>query len=140
MTLTDTTNGEHNVLHEPYRSDKAQIRCKCGREWGSTEAPAPMFDSPALAILYGLIPDMDLEFLSRTQGEIDQAARVGAPSVTAHDAFIITSFCASEILRRSGAKGRVDGLTWVECTEHEGNYWAREGGHGCPRCTEMWSP
>ena len=32
-----------------------------------------------------------------------------------------------------------DGLTWVECDEHKGMYWAREGGHGCPTCTLMWS-
>ena len=32
-----------------------------------------------------------------------------------------------------------DGLTWVECNEHKGEYWAREGGHGCPHCTRMWS-
>ena len=32
-----------------------------------------------------------------------------------------------------------DGLTWIPCSEHRGEYFADEGGHGCPVCTEMWS-
>ena len=41
--------------------------------------------------------------------------------------------------RVHAASGDCDGLTRVECDEHSFNYWAREGGHGCPHCTRMWS-
>ena len=49
-----------------------------------------------------------------------------------HDSII----CGFEAEVEEHASSR---LTWAECTEHKGNFWAREGGHGCPRCTEMWS-
>ena len=32
-----------------------------------------------------------------------------------------------------------DGLTWKACSEHRGEYYALEGGNGCPPCTEIWS-